>query len=91
MRLIQAFRLGIEARFETEREPSERRTGGPRDIVIITLAEGCGLLGPLLSSGELAQATPRIELVRKMNLIGRTFLNAMNVAVQPAADRLDQS
>ena len=63
----------------------------PRDIVIITLAEGCGLLGPLLSSGELAQATPRIELVRKMDLIGRTVLNAMNVAVQPAADRLDQS
>ena len=29
VRLIQAFRRGIEARFETEREPSESRTGGP--------------------------------------------------------------
>ena len=29
VRLIQAFRRGIESRFETEREPSKRRTGGP--------------------------------------------------------------
>ena len=63
----------------------------PRDVVIITLADGCGLVGPLLSSGELAQAAPRIELVRKMDLIGRSFLNAMDVAVQPAAGRLDRS
>lgn len=63
----------------------------PRDIVIITLADGCGLVGPLLSSGELAQAAPRIELFRKMDLIGRAFLNALDVAVQPAAGRLDQS
>ncbi len=63
----------------------------PRDVVIITLAGGCGLVGPLLSSGELAQAAPRIELVRKMDLIGRAFLNAMDVAVQPAAGRLDRS
>ena len=63
----------------------------PRDVVIITLADGCGLVGPLLSSGELAQAAPRIELVRKMDLIGRAFLNAMDMAVQPAAGRLDRS
>ena len=63
----------------------------PRDVVIITLADGCGLVGPLLSSGELAQAAPRIEQVRKMDLIGRAFLNAMDMAVQPAAGRLDRS
>ena len=63
----------------------------PRDVVIITLADGCGLVGPLLSSGELAQAAPRIELVRKLDLIGRAFLNAMDMAVQPAAGRLDRS
>ncbi|MCY4439000.1 MAG: GPP34 family phosphoprotein [Deltaproteobacteria bacterium] len=63
----------------------------PRDIVIITLADGCGLVAPLLSAGELAQAAPRIELLRKMDLIGRAFLNALEVAVQPAAGRLDQS
>ena len=63
----------------------------PRDIVIITLADGCGLLEHLLSAGELARAAPRIELVRKMDLIGRAFLAAMEVAVQPAAGRLDRS
>ena len=63
----------------------------PRDVVIITLADGCGLVGPLLSSGELAQAALRIEQVRKMDLIGRAFVNAMDVAVQPAAGRLDRS
>ena len=61
----------------------------PRDIVIVTLAHGCGLVGHLLPPGELARAAPRIELVRKMDLIGRTFLNAMDVAVQPAAAKLD--
>ena len=60
-------------------------------IVIITLADGCGLLGHLLSAGELARAAPRIELMRKMDLIGRAFLAAMDVAVQPAAGRLDRS
>ena len=63
----------------------------PRDIVIITLADGCDLLGHLLSAGDLARAAPRIELVRKMDLIGRAFLAAMDVAVQPAAGRLDRS
>ncbi len=62
----------------------------PEDIVIITLADGCGLIGPLLSPDEAARAAPRLELVRMMDLIGRAFLNAMDVAVQPAAGRLDQ-
>ena len=61
----------------------------PRDIVIVTLADGCGLVGHLLPPGELARAAPRIELVRKMDMIGRTFLNAMDVAVQPAAGKLE--
>ena len=59
--------------------------------MIITLAGGCGLLGHLLSAGELARAAPRTELMRKMDLIGRAFLAAMDVAVQPAAGRLDRS
>ena len=63
----------------------------PEDIVIITLADGCGLIGPLLSPDEAARAAPRLELVRMMDLIGRAFLNAMDVAVQPAAGRLDQN
>ncbi|MYA96033.1 MAG: GPP34 family phosphoprotein [Nitrospinae bacterium] len=63
----------------------------PEDIVIITLADGCGLIAPLLSPDEAARAAPRLELVRMMDLIGRAFLNAMDVAVQPAAGKLDQN
>lgn len=61
----------------------------PRDIVIATLADGCGLIGHVLSADELAGASERIALVRKLELIGRAFLNALDVAVQPAAGRLD--
>ena len=63
----------------------------PRDIVIVTLADGCGLIGHVLSAEEMAGAAERIELVRKLELIGRTFLNALDVAVQPAAGRLDRN
>ena len=61
----------------------------PRDIVIVTLVDGCGLIGHILSADELAGAAARIELVRRLELIGRTFLNALDVAIQPAADKLD--
>ena len=82
---------------EAERELQQRINAAllsdvipdPRDIVIVTLADGCGLVEHLLPADELARAAPRIELVRKMDLIGRTFLNAMDVAVQPAAGKLD--
>lgn len=63
----------------------------PRDIVIVTLADGCGLIGHMLSADEMAGAAARIELVRKLELIGRAFLTAMDIAVQPAAGRLDRS
>ena len=62
----------------------------PRDIAIVTLADGCGLVRHLLSATELDRASPRIELMQRMDLLGRAFLNAMDVAVQPAAGRLDQ-
>ena len=63
----------------------------PRDIVMVTLAEGCGLIGHILTAEEMAGAAARIELVRKLESIGRAFLNAMDVAVQPAAGRLDRN
>ena len=62
----------------------------PRDIVIVTLADGCGLVGHILSADELAGAAARIELVRQLELIGRVFLNALDLAVQPAAGKLDE-
>ena len=58
--------------------------------MIVALADGCGLVGQMLSADELAGAAARIELVRKMDLIGRVFLNAVDVAVQPAAGKLDR-
>ena len=61
----------------------------PRDVVIVTLADGCGLIGHVLSADELAGASERLDLVRKLELIGRAFLNAIDVAVQPAAGRLN--
>ena len=62
----------------------------PRDIVIVTLADGCGLIGHILSADELAGAAARIELVRQLELIGRVFLNALDLAVQPAAGKIDR-
>ena len=62
----------------------------PRDIAIVTLADGCGLIGLILTADELAGAVVRIDLVRRLDLIGRVFLNALDVAVQPAAGKLDQ-
>ena len=43
----------------------------PRDIVIICLADACGIFRSLLSKQELRQATGRIEQVRKLDLIGQ--------------------
>ena len=45
----------------------------PRDVVIIALADACGIFRELLSKRELEQATPRIEQVRKLDLIGQAM------------------
>ncbi len=50
---------------------------GPRDIMIICLAEACGIFKALLSSQELTRAAPRIEQVRKLDLIGQTTSQAI--------------
>ena len=49
----------------------------PRDIVIICLADICGILRELLSSRELEGATRRIEQVRKLDLIGQAVSKAV--------------
>ncbi len=49
----------------------------PRDIVIIALADACGIFGELLSKTELEQAAPRIEQVRKLDLIGQAMTQAI--------------
>ena len=83
---------------EVERELSRRIKAvlltdtipDPRDVVIVTLADGCGLVGHILSADELAGDVARIEPVRQLEMIGRVFLNALDVAVQPAAGKLDR-
>ena len=49
----------------------------PRDVVIICLAHACGLFPLLLDKAQLAQAFPRIEQVRKLDLIGQAVTAAV--------------
>ena len=50
----------------------------PRDVMLICLADACGIFRALLSGRELAQATPRIEQVAKLDLIGQAMFRAIN-------------
>jgi len=49
----------------------------PRDVVIIGLADACGLLPELLPKGEYEKARARIDQVRKLDLIGRAVSQAV--------------
>jgi len=48
----------------------------PRDIVLICLIDACVLMGFVLGEDELEAATPRIEQLRKMDLIGQAVTRA---------------
>ena len=49
----------------------------PRDVVLICLADACGIFKELLSRRELGQATDRIEQVRRLDLIGQAMSRAI--------------
>ena len=49
----------------------------PRDVVIICLADACGIFRGLLSRRELDRASARIEQVRKLDLIGQAMTQAI--------------
>ena len=49
----------------------------PRDVMIICLADACGIFSELLSRSELQNATARIEQVRKLDLIGQAMTQAI--------------
>lgn len=49
----------------------------PRDTVIICLADACGIIGRMLSSEEQDKAAGRLDLVRKMDLIGQSLTRAI--------------
>ena len=50
----------------------------PRDVMIICLADACGIFKELLSRRELVKATARIEQVRKLDLIGQAMSQAIH-------------
>ena len=70
---------------EAEREVKLRIMGvlfsedipDPRDVVIICLADACGIFRGLLSRRELDRASARIEQVRKLDLIGQAMTQAI--------------
>ncbi len=50
----------------------------PRDIVIIGLADACGLLPALLPEGAYDKARARIDQVRRLDLIGQATSRAIH-------------
>ncbi len=48
-----------------------------RDVMIICLADACGIFDEILSRRELDRASERIEQVRKLDLIGRVTTQAI--------------
>ena len=59
----------------------------PRDIVIICLADACGVFKNILSQSELSEVQERIELIRKMDLIGRSVSRAIRELESPPPPR----
>ena len=49
----------------------------PRDVVLICLADACGIFKQMLSRRELDQASARIRQVRKLDLIGQAMSRAI--------------
>lgn len=49
----------------------------PRDVVIICLADACGIFGAILSDRELEYCRKRIEEVRRLDIIGQEVSRAI--------------
>ena len=50
----------------------------PRDAMLICLADACGIFRAILSGRELADVTPRIEQVARLDLIGQAMSRAID-------------
>ena len=68
---VEEVRLRIMRVLYTDEIPD------PRDIVIICLADACGVFKNILSQSELSEVQERIELIRKMDLIGQSVTKAI--------------
>ncbi len=76
---VEEVRLRIMRVLFSEEIPS------PRDIVIIALADACGVFKNILSRSELAEVQGRIEQIRQMDLIGQSVTKALSELESPAA------
>ena len=59
---------------------------GPRDVVIICLADACGVFERMLAKAELAEARERVELVRRLDLLGQAVTRAVRDSGEEAKD-----
>ena len=50
----------------------------PRDVALIGLVDSCDLLGDIFPDRDMTQSRPRIEQLRKMDLIGRELAGAIS-------------
>ena len=51
----------------------------PRDVSLVCLADACGILRTVFEAREIERIMPRIELIRKMDLIGREMIAQLAV------------
>ena len=49
----------------------------PRDVMLVCLADACGAFEEVLARGEFADVIPRLEQLRKLELIGRAVFEAI--------------
>ena len=75
---VEEVRLRIMRVLFTDEVPD------PRDIVIICLADACGVFKNILSQAELSEVQGRIELIGKMDLIGQSITRAIREQESPA-------
>ena len=62
----------------------------PRDVVIICLADACGLLRQLLTRRELEGLQDRVDQVRKLDLIGQAMSQSIHdIEMWLAASRIE--
>ncbi len=72
-----------EARLRIMRILFSDEVPDPRDIAIIALANACGVFRTILSSEEREQVEDRIDLLKNLDLIGRTMSLAIEGLKEP--------
>ena len=58
---------------------------GPREAMLVALADSCGILRHFLTPSEFAEREDRIDVVRRLDLIGRSVRSAILTAIRPVS------